>query len=277
MFSRPFTVEVWIVIGFIVILFSSSLLIPFVFVHKKLRNKSHFNRIIGSIAFVFFMLIEIFYSGALTMFFSTAPTLPFETMEEVMRAYPTWRLMMRYGNDVYYVYKLQDGDPDYVEFWNRVLNEPDEAVFKDVNEGMNKVLSGFSVAQMQEGSIKGWIRQNPIEGEKVKIFGRGRASFYTLIVTNNSPLGIVFTACTRKMIEKGVMDRITAKWLERNKSFEIAELGSTLTVLKPGQMIIIYFIVLFMIILTVTALIMEQIWSSCGCDKIVNNVEKNVP
>ena len=109
------------------------------------------------------------------MFFSTAPTLPFETMEEVMREYPDWKLMMRKGNDVYFVYKVQEGDPDYVAFWNLVTNEPHKAVFETVGEGMEKVLSGFYVAQMQEGSIKGWIRDHPIQGEKVKIFGRGRS------------------------------------------------------------------------------------------------------
>ena len=116
---------------------------------------------------------------------------------------------------------------------------------------MEKVLNGFYVAQMQEGSIKGWIRENPIRGEKVLIGGRGRASYYTLITTNNSPLAPVFRASTRTMIEKGVLDRINSKWIETKKSAHITDLESTLIVLKPGQMILMYFLVMLMVIVTV--------------------------
>ena len=141
---------------------------------------------------------------------------------------------------------------------------------------MNKVLNGFYVAQMQEGSIKGWIRVNPIDGEKVKIFGRGRASYYTLILTNNSPLAPVFSSLTRTMIEKGAIDRINAKWIERKRSAEVANLESTLIVLKPGQMILMYFLVLLMILLTLTVFILEQIWKALGGDKLKTGIENKM-
>ena len=266
LFTRPFRMEAWLLIGFAVILFLVVTIVPYLFAPNFGRSASY--RFIQFVAFGFFMLTEIYYSGALTMFFSTAPTLPFETMEEVMREYPGWKLMMRKGNDVYFVYKVQDGDPDYVAFWERVTNEPEDSVFKSVGEGMGKVLDGFYVAQMQEGSIKGWIRENPIQGEKVKIFGRGRASFYTLILTNNSPLGRVFSSATRELIERGVIDRINSNWLERKKSSVIADLDSTLIILKPGQMILVYFLIFLMIILTLALFLAEHLWKISGGDQI---------
>ena len=274
LFTRPFRWEAWLLIGLAVITFLVSTLVPYLFAPKFGESNSY--RIILALASIFFMLIEIYYSGALTMFFSTAPVMPFETKKEVMRSYPTWKLMMRLGNDVYYVYKVQEGDPDYVAFWDRVKNEPNEAVFKSVDEGMEKVLNGFYVAQMQEGSIKGWIRKNPIRGERVRIFGRGRTSYYTLITTNNSPLAPVFQSSTRMMIEQGVIDRINAKWIEKKKSADIVHLESSLVVLKPGQMIFMYFLVLLMIIATLTVFILEQIWKVLGGDKVKRKVKKKI-
>ena len=276
LFTRPFRMEVWLLIGFIVVTFLLATIVPYLFAPNFGKSNSY--RMIVALAFLFFMLTEIYYSGALTMFFSTAPQLPFDpfTIEEVMREYPTWKLIMRYGNDVYYVNKVQEGDPDYVEFWNRVKNEPEESVFKSVSEGMEKVLNGFYVAQMQEGSIKGWIRENPIRGEKVLIGGRGRASYYTLITTNNSPLAPVFRASTRTMIEKGVLDRINSKWIETKKSAHITDLESTLIVLKPGQMILMYFLVMLMVIVTVIVFILEQVWKHLNGDKIKRKVENKI-
>lgn len=54
---------------------------------------------------MFFVLINAFYGGALTMFFTSEPTLPFSTVEEVMKLYPSFKLLMMNGNDVHFQYK----------------------------------------------------------------------------------------------------------------------------------------------------------------------------
>ena len=191
-----------------------------------------------------------------------------------MREYPTWKLMMQKGNDVYFVYKVLGGDPDYNAFWDRVENEPDDAVYSAIGDGMEKVLNGFYVAHMQEGNIKGWIRNNPVKGDKVKIFARGKATFYTIILTNNSPIGKVFSTATRELIEKGAIDRISANWLERKKTSVIPDLESTLIVLKPGQMILMYFLVVLMIIASLTVFLLENLWKCSGGDRLKKNVEE---
>ena len=53
-------------------------------------------------SFYFFILINTFYGGAMTMFFTSEITLPFETIRDVMRTYPTWNLMVNTGNEAIY-------------------------------------------------------------------------------------------------------------------------------------------------------------------------------
>ena len=53
----------------------------------------------------FFVLLNAFYGGALTMFFVSEIPVPFISVEDVMKAYPSWKLKMMNGNDVHFQYK----------------------------------------------------------------------------------------------------------------------------------------------------------------------------
>ena len=77
-----------------------------------------------------------------------------------MQAYDDWKLMMRYGNDVYFIGKVDDGDPDYVAFWDRKNNLPDETVFNSVSEGVDLMLNNLIVIHLQEGTIRGFVKDN---------------------------------------------------------------------------------------------------------------------
>ncbi len=48
-------------------------------------------------AWYFFVLLNAFYGGALTMFFTSKVSIPFDTVRDVMRAYPSWRLIVQDG------------------------------------------------------------------------------------------------------------------------------------------------------------------------------------
>ena len=76
LFTRPFRLEAWLLVGFAAIVFILATVVPYLFAPNFGESTSL--RLIEAIAWTFFMLTEIYYSGALTMFFSTAPTLPFE-------------------------------------------------------------------------------------------------------------------------------------------------------------------------------------------------------
>ena len=54
---------------------------------------------------IFFVLLHAYYRGALTMFFATELQIPFNSVEEVMKAYPDWKLKFMSGNDVFFQYK----------------------------------------------------------------------------------------------------------------------------------------------------------------------------
>ena len=162
-------------------------------------------RMVRSAGWYFMMLLEIYYSGALTMFFSTEITVPFETMRQVMRAYPDWKLQMMHGMQVFFIYKVQDGDPDYVGFWDRVENLPDETVFTEFDEGIRRMRENFGIVLFEEGRVKSYMKANPAAEQGLKVFDKRGKEFYNIIVTDNSPLGPVFKYGAGKVLETGIL------------------------------------------------------------------------
>ena len=55
------------------------------------------------VGWIMFLLVQIYYSGALTMFFTSETPLPFETTKEVIRSHPDWKMVyqVRYNIQVF--------------------------------------------------------------------------------------------------------------------------------------------------------------------------------
>jgi len=150
--------------------------------------------------------------GALTMFFTTKMGIPFNSIREVMRAYPDWRLLMRSGYEAYYTQYVESGDVDYIKFWDRVQEKPDENTFSSVGEAINKYNTEPVIIHDVEGAISTYDGDAT---EYLDVFEKGRTEWYGLIVTENSPLGPMLAHGAKKLHETGVFDYLKTRWLGR--------------------------------------------------------------
>ena len=121
----------------------------------------------------FFVLVNAFYGGAMTMFFTSETTLPFETEREVIRAYPDWNLMLLDGNEFPFVSKAMAGDQDYQDFVDRMRDVENEYVdgdvkFSSIKEGLDKLLEGPNVIQVTDGMLNGYFHSNPFHQQNLK-------------------------------------------------------------------------------------------------------------
>ena len=103
LFIRPFRDDAWMGIMVVSAFIILATMVPYALVN-------HYDETDGctmtvTTAWFFFVLINAWYSGAMTMFFSSEITLPFNTIQDVMRAYPDWKLKMMHGNQVNFVYQ----------------------------------------------------------------------------------------------------------------------------------------------------------------------------
>ena len=95
LFLRPFTENSWKVILLTCVAFAFFISIPIIFGFGEAESTSL--RIIKAAIWIFFVLISAYYGGALTMFFSTEVKLSFESLYDVLDAYPDWTLIRRLG------------------------------------------------------------------------------------------------------------------------------------------------------------------------------------
>ena len=88
---RPFTNNAWTCIGIILITGLVFLFLPYFFI-RSWDNMSA-NTIIKLSLWFFFVLINAYYGGALTMFFANEIDPPFKNLREVLQAFPRWNLI----------------------------------------------------------------------------------------------------------------------------------------------------------------------------------------
>ena len=103
LFIRPFRDDAWMGVLLVSAIIVVVTVIPYSLVAQY--DQTDGCTMTVTTAWFFFVLINAWYSGAMTMFFSSEITLPFNTIQDVMRAYPNWKLKMMHGNQVNFVYQ----------------------------------------------------------------------------------------------------------------------------------------------------------------------------
>ena len=105
LFIRPFRNEAWYGIGIVMLIGIVIIMVPYAFLSYYEHTDGYMMS--STSIWMFFLLVNAFYGGALTMFFTSELGIPFNTIEDVMKAYPDHKLMMMDGNQVYFVYKAK--------------------------------------------------------------------------------------------------------------------------------------------------------------------------
>ena len=76
------------------------LVVPYMFINGYDNMTS--SKISITALWFFFVLVNAYYGGALTMFFVSEITLPFKTIRDVLQVFPSWNLVYLDGNDNYF-------------------------------------------------------------------------------------------------------------------------------------------------------------------------------
>ena len=163
-------------------------------------------------SWLFFVLLNAYYGGALTMFFTSEAPIPFNTIEDVMISYPTWKLKMMAGNDVYFQYKALEGDPLYKEFFQRTKTNPKNSVYQTVDQGLIQMKYDQVVLHIGQGNLLGHFKANPFWSQKIKTFDKGRPEFMNHILPKNSPLTPLLRRVQLKLVESGTLDYLKMQW-----------------------------------------------------------------
>ena len=237
LFIRPLTTNVWIMLGIISLIVISCVIISGVFSTSGKTDTSI--RIVKSIAWLTFFLVTVHYDGALTMFFTTEITVPFETRLQAMLAYPEWKTMIRRGNDRNFREQAEEGIPVYVEFWDRLQETPEEVYYGSIKDGIELIRKEQVIIHISGKALRQYFKSNPY-GVRPKTFpSEGENLAENLVITNNSPLGPILTLGCVELRETGIMGTLDTKWMGKEVSNDGGG-GATAFALAPGQVMMIF-------------------------------------
>ena len=143
-FLKPFTTVSWICIS---IIFGMLLLI--IVSLKIYPNLENSYKWIAFCSWLVFVLIQGFYDGALTMFFSNQPSLPFSTVREALALYPDWKMLLPKESMILVQPYVEAGDKYFTNYHNvlykdkELLQENVEEVLKVMERQPRRFVMGF--------------------------------------------------------------------------------------------------------------------------------------
>ena len=211
LFIRPLTASSWKgIVGVTLIMFSISLIIKSEGFDEAIPHK-----IFTITTGLFFILLNAYYGGAMTMFFANDITLPFEKIRDVMRTYPEWKLLMMQGTEISYVPYVDMGDPDYVAFMDRVTSNPEDLTFDTMEEGITRLRNGHTVIYVPQEGFNSFINSNDyvMANQRLLVFGKDKDTTLTgIMLTLNSPLTPLFDRAILRLREGGAYDFLKRRW-----------------------------------------------------------------
>ena len=261
LFIRPFKNDAWIGAIIVIAITLIGIMVPYAYLSYYEYTDGY--KISTTSIWIFFLLMNAYYGGAMTMFFTNEVTIPFETIEDVLRAYPNFNLMMETGNDVHFNRKalyvsikifilfhqmmspsMPFQDPLYAEFWSRVQDDPEKTVYKNIEEGLSTIQNVENVIHVSYEILLGYFRSNPFAYHKIKVFDKKKGNYNGLIVPLNSPLKPILQKGAVNLIETGALDHLVKSWVGRGLP---VNKESEKMVLSAGQVFLVFGIMLLTI------------------------------
>ena len=239
LFIRPFQEEAWLLVLAFVLMISIIVAVPYSLFNYYEHTESF--KLTALFSWLFFVIINAYYGGALTMFFTSELTLPFNSIEDVLRSYPDWNLKFKDGDDRSFIVKAKSGDPLYAEFWERVTSNREEYTFQNLEEGLDMIKKDRAVIYIGEGQLTSYFEKNPFHQQKLKVFAKSQPQPAGIVVELNSPLTPILRAASTTLAEAGIKDALLKEWegasIQQNAEVETM-------VLTNGQVILVFSIIL---------------------------------
>ena len=156
---RPFSGDAWVAITLVTGVVTLSIYISRI-VTPSTRDADS-NRVMALSIWMFFVVVNAYYGGAMTMFFANKISIDLETKRDVLQAYPDWHLIFKDGAQSKFIEYAIQGDADYVEYLARDEVDPQKTRFGTYEEGLHRIETRNEIMFIKESDLKGWLRSNP--------------------------------------------------------------------------------------------------------------------
>ena len=186
---------------------------------------------------LFFVLLNAYYGGALTMFFTGTDNIPFNSRKDILREYPDWNLRIPTGSEMNIYHEVLQGDADHAAFWERLLEDKSAHTYNGLEEGLEFIAKGQHVIEAQDQLLFNYLKNNPTD-QKFYFFGHTSLRKQGIIFPLNSPLVPLFRQGAGYIRERGMEKQLALKWIGNWKASGESLMDTT--VLTAGQTMMIF-------------------------------------
>ena len=248
-FTRAFVWKSWTVIMCIL---GAIIFVILITNTSQINDNKYSVRIVILMSWLFFTLINSYYCGVLTMFFATTNDVRFETISDVMKAYPDWKLRFNVGYRGLIHDMAKRGDPDYALLWQRYQENSTESTFDSIQDGLELMESGQNVLLMEQNMLLGHLKSHSTKQE-IKVIERENLGFGCILFSKNTPLLPMFNQGVRHFRESGLEGQLFFKWFGKlnKQSGSNTSGGQALTLSEMVTafiMMLVVFIVAFFVL-----------------------------
>ncbi|XP_059083507.1 uncharacterized protein LOC131880816 [Tigriopus californicus] len=255
-FQHPFSIDAWQGILLVAFLICVTIIPPSLLLGNY-ENTDAYNWASLS-AWSFFLLINSFYCGALTMFFSTKAAPPFSQFHEVVQAYPTWILKTPLGSDIFFHAKAKSGDPSFKAFYERMVHKPEETTFTDAALVLKKMDAKHIAIIASTNQLKYTYETNLDLTTPLDILTTLNKAWNNIILKKHSPLSPIIRRGMNSLRDHALLQRVMSRWF----GFDIPKASeSSLMALGMGHTLLVYFIMMSACLLSLTLLSMEHLYA----------------
>ena len=155
--------------------------------------------------------------------------------------------------------KIKAGDQAIAKYYQRTLDDPDQYVFTNIGNGIERILSGTNVIRVDESGLKSYLKYNPSLRENIHIFGEGRPYYPGFIFRKTSPLTKIFQRTVQRLRERGTLYQMRTIW-EGRYTKRGTERAATAVAFGPGQALAAYALIIVALCLSALVLCFEMQW-----------------
>ena len=206
--TRAFVWDTWV----LVICISGSIFLAIFF--AKIYGFSEVSNVTNVLTltwWLFFTLLNAYYCGVLTMFLAAPSLVIFENMQDVVQAYPNWKLMFQHGELSWVHEMVESGIPEYTWLWSQYEENPTETIYYSIESGHQHVESGQNVILIDKNQLLGHIKLHPSK-QKIDMITLRKNEIACILFYHNSPLLPMFNQGARYLRESGLERHLFYKW-----------------------------------------------------------------
>ena len=168
-------------------------------------------KILTFIWWLFFTLVYSYFCGVLTMFFATPAPILFETMRDVLQAYPDWKVVLLEGAEAGVIERAKGGDPDYISIWQQYKDISTETIFYSIENGLDLIENGQNVMLVDQNQLFGHIKSHS-SNQSIHVINVRDLGLGCILFQKNSPLLPMFNQGVRYLRETGLERQLFYKW-----------------------------------------------------------------